>query len=248
MVPRSQVGGQCSHSSFLTEIANPHSDQSGCGSIMRECSVVTARVQLHLGPASDEYKALFAVSHFFVITARVRMPLCFRIGWYKIELLIEKSSVWFCTDRFGRIKQWSGVSGVRDNRVRLYFSQNSVWRNILVSWNRCMSSKSSSSYDEQNGVWPKSWPTYDLQVLITGWQSPFCDGQKTIVWTRPYTARFLLTVINLYRVLFFFGAHKKISLIKLTLANTVVQFILRNSTFEKSYSFLKIFPKNYPKL
>jgi len=69
MVPRSQVGAQCSHSSFLTEMANPHSDipQSGCGSIMRECSVVTMRVQLHLGPASDECKALFAVSHFFVI-------------------------------------------------------------------------------------------------------------------------------------------------------------------------------------
>jgi len=34
---------------------------------MSECSVVTTRVQLHLGPASDECKALFPVSHFFVI-------------------------------------------------------------------------------------------------------------------------------------------------------------------------------------
>jgi len=29
------------------------------------------------------------------------------------------------------------------------------------------------------------WSAYDVQVLIARCSCPFCDDQKTLVWTRP---------------------------------------------------------------
>jgi len=45
-----------------------------------ECSVVTTRVQLHLGPASDECEALFAVSNIFVIFCLLLIMYSLRVN------------------------------------------------------------------------------------------------------------------------------------------------------------------------